>query len=88
MQREARLPKSIHTKAYRDLVAQLADARRAAGLTQQAVADLLGKPQSYVAKAEGYERRLDVVEFLAMAAAVGLDPMPMIGETWVRIERA
>ena len=82
------MPKSIHTETYRDLVAQVADARRAAGLTQQAVAARLGKPQSYVAKAEGYERRLDVAEFLAMAGAVGVDPMPMIETAWRRIKAA
>jgi len=82
------LPKSIHTETYRELVARLADARRAAGLTQQAVASRLGKPQSYVAKAEGYERRLDVVEFLAMAAAVGVDPMPLVGEAWQQVKDA
>lgn len=54
-------------------------------MTQQAVADLLGKPQSYVAKVEGLERRLDVIEFLTMAAAIGFDPMPAIKSAWREI---
>ena len=37
-------------------------ARLDAGLTQQQLADKLGKPQSFVAKYEGGERRLDVIE--------------------------
>jgi transcriptional regulator with XRE-family HTH domain len=40
-------------------------------LTQAEVAKRLGKPQSYVSKYETGERRLDVVEFLDVAAAVG-----------------
>jgi transcriptional regulator with XRE-family HTH domain len=43
-------------------------------LTQTVVAERLGKPPSYVAKYEGGERRLDVMEFLDVAAAIGFDP--------------
>ncbi|HMN39053.1 MAG TPA: helix-turn-helix transcriptional regulator [Hyphomicrobium sp.] len=63
-------------------MSRLVDARTTAGLTQQEVADLIGKPQSYVAKVEGLERRLDVIEFLTMAAAIGFDPMPAIKSAW------
>lgn len=71
-----RLPlvKSVHTPAYRVLVDVLLQARKAAGLTQQELAHQLGKPQSFVAKIENRERRLDVVEFVRMSRAVGLDP--------------
>ena len=48
--------------------------RKAAGLTQTAVAARLGKPPSYVAKYEGGDRRLDVLEYLDVAAAIGFDP--------------
>jgi catechol-2,3-dioxygenase len=34
----------------------------------------LEKPQSFVAKYEGGERRLDVVEFVAVVRAMGADP--------------
>lgn len=43
-------------------------------MTQQEVADRLGKPQSYVAKVERNERRIDVVEFISLARALGVDP--------------
>lgn len=42
-------------------------------MTQQQVADALGKPQSFVAKVEGYERRLDVIEFIAICKVVDAD---------------
>ena len=48
--------------------------RKAAGLTQTVLAERLGKPPSYVAKYEGGDRRLDVLEFLDVAAAIGFDP--------------
>ena len=37
------------------------------------MAERLSKPQSYVAKYERGERRLDVVEFMEVAEAIGFD---------------
>jgi transcriptional regulator with XRE-family HTH domain len=64
------------------LIQRLVAARNTAGLTQQAVADRLGKPQSYVAKVEGLQRRLDVVELLQLVAVFEWDPMPAIRIAW------
>jgi len=49
-----------------------------AGLSQIDVAATLGKPQSYVSKIESGERRLDVVEFVEFARALGSDPVRML----------
>jgi len=54
--------KSIYDKRYRAVIDRLIKDRNDAGLTQQQVADKLDKPQSYVAKYEGCERRLDIIE--------------------------
>jgi len=43
-------------------------------LTQVELGDRLGKRQQYVSKFESYERRLDVVEFVDISRALGLDP--------------
>ncbi len=56
----------------------LADARRVAGLTQAEVAERLGLRQQYVSKYESGERRLDVIEFLDAAEALGLDGISML----------
>jgi transcriptional regulator with XRE-family HTH domain len=48
-------------------------ARKSAGLTQRELADRLHKPQSFVAKYKGGERRIDVVEFLIVGRAIGVD---------------
>lgn len=66
--------RSLHTTEHATLIRLLIDARRENGLTQQAVADRLGKPQSYVAKVESSERRLDMLEFVALADALQIDP--------------
>ena len=68
------MPKSIHTERHKRLCELLKTWRKAAGLTQTVVAERLGKPPSYVAKYEGGDRRLDVLEFLDVAAAIGIDP--------------
>lgn len=65
---------STHTEEYQVLREILRAARIAAGVTQQQLADRLEKPQSYVAKVEGGERRIDVIEFIAFARAIGADP--------------
>jgi transcriptional regulator with XRE-family HTH domain len=70
--------KSTHTPEYQRLVELLVETRRAAQLTQQQVADRLGKPQSYVAKVEGAERRIDVLEFAELVKAMGNNPTVLL----------
>lgn len=41
-------------------------------MTQEQVASIIGKPQSFIAKVEGLERKLDVIEFLDICRAVGI----------------
>jgi transcriptional regulator with XRE-family HTH domain len=53
-------------------------ARQNAGLTQQVLASRLKRPQSFVAKYEGGERRIDVVEFISICRALGEDPVRII----------
>ena len=53
--------------------------RIAADLTQAQLAARLDRPQSFVAKYEGGERRLDVIEFMEVAEAIGFDPADFIG---------
>ena len=56
----------------------LIEAREKAGLTQGALAKKLGRPQSFVAKYEGGERRLDMVEFLWVTKAMKVDPLRVL----------
>jgi transcriptional regulator with XRE-family HTH domain len=58
----------------------LARTRKAAGLTQQDLAGRLGRPQSFVSKVELGERRLDVIEFLELCRAIGMDPHQLLDD--------
>jgi transcriptional regulator with XRE-family HTH domain len=73
-----RVTKSLHSPTYRKLTELLVQARRKSGLTQQDVADALKTHQSYVAKVEGGERRIDVVEFMELAKALGVVPSGLL----------
>ena len=66
--------KSVHSRAYSAVVKVLKDARCEAGLTQQQLAARLGRPQSFVAKVERSERRIDIAEFVQFAQAIGQNP--------------
>jgi len=71
---------SLRSPRYQHLRELLISARRAAGLTQHEVAERLGRPQSFVAKYEGGERRLDVIEFIAVSEALGRHPLEIMKE--------
>ncbi len=75
--------KSVFTAKYEHLRKRLIVARKAAGLTQVELAERLGRPQSFASKYERGERRLDVVEFLEVAKAIGIAPVALI----VQLER-
>jgi transcriptional regulator with XRE-family HTH domain len=65
---------SAYPKEYKACIAAIIKARKDKGLTQQELADDLGKPQSFVAKYEKSQRRLDVAEFLMIMRAIGFLP--------------
>lgn len=70
--------KSGLTEKYEEFSRLLAEARQDAGLSQQEVADRLGRPQTYVSKCERGTRRMDIVEFLEIAEVIGFDPTTFI----------
>ncbi len=67
------MAKGTHDPRYRSLIAIFADGRKNAGLSQAELAKKLGQRQQFVSKYESGERRLDVVEFVDVATALGLD---------------
>ncbi|UXY09684.1 helix-turn-helix domain-containing protein [Kosakonia sp. ML.JS2a] len=69
---------SIYSEQYQSVITALKKARKERGITQVQLAEALGRPQSFIAKIESGERRLDVVEFVHLARLVGLDPNRII----------
>jgi len=57
---------------------ELREARLSAGLRQVDVAAALRRPQSFVAKVESGERKIDLIETLSFCRVVGLDPRGLL----------
>ena len=72
------MAKTIRTNGQLALVRALVDARKSAGLGQDDLADRLKCHQSLVARLESGERRIDVVELVVLARAIGFDPFDVL----------
>ena len=72
--------KSIFSKKYTVFLDVLIQARKSQCHSQQVIATRLGKPQSFISKYENGERRLDVIEFFAIAKALEKDPVQLLKE--------
>ena len=64
---------SLFPEFYDRALDELVRARRKAAVTQTTLANQLGGPQSFVAKYEAKERRLDMAEFVMIARLLGAD---------------
>jgi transcriptional regulator with XRE-family HTH domain len=64
----------------------LKELRREKGVTQEALAELLGMPQSYVSKYELGERRLDLIEMFKICRVLNTDFVAFVREFAKRIE--
>ncbi|QQR55447.1 helix-turn-helix transcriptional regulator [Candidatus Peregrinibacteria bacterium] len=54
--------KSLKDPRYRKVVQELKTARLSRNYTQEEVAKLIKKPQSFLSKIENFERRIDIIE--------------------------
>ena len=79
------MPKSVFTGAHQHLVDALVEARRKSGLTQAQLAAKVGKDQTYVSIIERSQRRVDVLEFYALARAMGTDPIKLFADVARRL---
>jgi transcriptional regulator with XRE-family HTH domain len=71
------MQKSLKSPDYARLIELLVAVRHAAGIRQQELAKKLRKPQSFIAKYEGGERRIDLIEFIEIVQALGADPVKL-----------
>ena len=65
----------------------LVRARERAGLKQSEVAARLELPASYLSKIENGTRRLDVIELIQIAEAMGVDPAEIVREVEKKLGR-
>lgn len=72
------LLKTIYHPQYVALIELLIQARKALSLTQSQLATVLEKQQSYIAKVEICERKLDILEFIEWCRALGQVPSDLI----------
>ena len=70
--------KTIYQQRYQTLIDCLISARKQAKLTQADIAHQLGKPQSYIAKIEGKDRKIDVLEYVEICEVLDLQPSEII----------
>lgn len=65
--------KTLGTNRQKALIALLIEKRKAAGLTQTELAKKLGEHQSFVARLESGQRRVDVVELIELSELLDFD---------------
>jgi transcriptional regulator with XRE-family HTH domain len=68
------LGKTLGSNRHKALIAFLIERREAAGMTQAQLAERLGEYQSFVARLESGQRRVDVVELIELGHILGFDP--------------
>ena len=72
------MAKTIRSKGQEAFCQALVDARIKSGLSQKELAVKLRHHQSFVARVESGERRIDVVELVVLARAIGFDPFEVL----------
>lgn len=79
------MPKTIFGGDHRHLVEVLVQARQKAGLTQAQLANRVQKDQTFISIIERGQRRVDVLEFVALARAMEADPARLFAEVLKRL---
>ena len=79
------MPKSVFSGEHQHLVDVLVAARKAAGLTQAELARRIGKNQKFVSLIECAQRRVDILEFYALAKALRVAPTKLFLEVVRRL---
>ena len=74
------MPKTLRSPRQLRLIDLLVEQRKRAGLSQADLAKQLDRYQSVISAIEGGGRRVDVVELLDIAQAIGLDVHKLIDE--------
>lgn len=79
-----RKPKTIYNQRYRLMVSLMRGVRESANVTQETLAERLGRSPSQVSKWERCERRIDLGDLDEYLSAVGADIVEFTA-TWKRL---
>ena len=74
--------RSVNSAAYDALLEVLRAERERAGETSHSLSKAMGEGPMFVHKVEHRERRLDVVEFVELARALGIEPRELF-DRWL-----
>jgi transcriptional regulator with XRE-family HTH domain len=70
--------KTIRSKRHKRLIELVVAERKKAGFRQVQLAKKLKRSQTWIARLESGERRLDVVELIDLAEVIGFDAPAMV----------
>jgi transcriptional regulator with XRE-family HTH domain len=74
------LGKTLQSAKHKALIELLVSKREAVGLTQAEMAKNLGEYQSFVARLESGQRRVDIVEYLTISKVLNFDPLKALAK--------
>ena len=79
--------KSIHDDRYHRMIKHLIACREQRKVTQEVLATQLGRVQSFVAKVENLDRRLDVVELADWLKVLNISLFEFLAEfDWAKLD--
>jgi transcriptional regulator with XRE-family HTH domain len=70
--------RTIRSKRHKRLIELVLAERKQAGIRQVQLAKKLKRSQTWIARVESGERRLDVIELIELAEAIGFDAPGMV----------
>ena len=70
--------RTIRSKRHKRLIELVLAERKHAGIRQVQLAKKLKRSQTWIARVESGERRLDVIELIELAEAIGFDAPGMV----------
>lgn len=76
------MTRDLTSARYRRLRELLIAERKNAKITQSELAKRVDRTQSFVADFERSERRLDIIDYLSLADAIGFDPLELLGDVF------
>lgn len=79
-QHGAVMPKTLGDQRHDALIRYLVEKRGEAGLKQVDLAERMKVYQSFIARLESGQRRVDVVELVKLSEVLGFDPTEIVGK--------